>query len=85
MVAAGLTDAATSVTLSAGDSQVADASDLKPGHPVRPGQQAPGKEVIRISFDSQIGAGMVAVRQYLRLRLGRWETVRAHYRRWPMR
>jgi hypothetical protein len=85
MVAAGLTDAATSATLSLGDSRIAAASDPRLDALLCPGQQAPGKGVIRISFDSHIGAEMIAVRQYLRFRLGRWETVRAHLRRWPMR
>jgi hypothetical protein len=27
--------------------------------------------------------GLVHVREYLRHRFGRWETVRSHYRNWP--
>jgi hypothetical protein len=32
-----------------------------------------------------IEALVVFVREYLRFRFGRWETVRSHYRNWPQR
>lgn len=30
------------------------------------------------------GGLFVFVREYLRFRLGKWETVRSHYRNWPL-
>ena len=32
---------------------------------------------------ANVAAGLVHVREYLRFRYDRWETVRSHYRKWP--